>query len=366
MPVARRRTSSSWLGLVEEAFRSRQRRFQPTRSVVGATTTIIPLAVGLAAGRPTLGLFASLGSLNVALEHGSGTRRDRLRWGCFVLVGSSLSVLFATWVEPWAWASVVVAFAWIALWTMFRSTGSLGAGIAFIVSAVFVIANGQPGGASEGVVRTIVFAAGGLMALVVFAAPRGWGFERTDDPAASGQPIVRQVWNGLATAWTTHRQLAIYALALGAVVATSTGLYRQFSHLAEGYWIPLAALAVLQPDEHGTRLKAIQRSFGTLVGIALAAGLLLLSHNQAVLVAGVFVAALALFGAKDIGYHWFVAFLTPTVIMMLAASGANGTALLGPRLFNNFCGMVLALLAALLFGFVRKLVRRHRTDRARP
>jgi hypothetical protein len=73
--------------LVREAFRTEEHGLAWRAGIAGAVATIGPLAVGIAAGQPALGLIAAIGGLNTSLcVPGSGLR-SRLWWGSLAAVG---------------------------------------------------------------------------------------------------------------------------------------------------------------------------------------------------------------------------------------------------------------------------------------
>ena len=85
-------------------------------------------------------------------------------------------------------------------------------------------------------------------------------------------------------------------------------------------------LAVLQPDEHASGVRAVQRATGTLVGTALIALLLVVTGEQWLMVAGQGIAAFGLFALFARGYFWLVVLLTPTVLLTISAVDYQGVA----------------------------------------
>src|SRR5512132_2608070 len=65
-----------------------------------------------------------------------------------------------------------------------------------------------------------------------------------------------------------------HALRLALSVGAGTALYVVIG-LKHGYWVPLTTLAILQPSEHGTRVRSVQRAAGTLAGAALIVAIVL-------------------------------------------------------------------------------------------
>jgi hypothetical protein len=78
-------------------------------------------------------------------------------------------------------------------------------------------------------------------------------------------------------------------------------------------------LAVLQPNEHASGVRAVQRAVGTLVGTALIALLTIATGDEWLMVTGQGIAAFGLFALFARGYFWLVVLLTPTALLTLSA-----------------------------------------------
>ena len=86
-------------------------------------------------------------------------------------------------------------------------------------------------------------------------------------PAATPLPEVLVLGaRQLRRAVTGDALLRAHALRLATIIAATTLVY-QLLGLEHGYWVPLTVLAVLQPDEHASDVRAVQRAAGTLVGV---------------------------------------------------------------------------------------------------
>jgi hypothetical protein len=104
--------------------------------------------------------------------------------------------------------------------------------------------------------------------------------------------------------------LRAHALRLAVAVAASTLVYRAIG-LPHGYWVALTTLAILQPGEHATRVRVLQRAVGTLGGAALIIVITLAIDERWLLVAGAAAAAFWRYALDDRGYFWLVVLLTP-------------------------------------------------------
>ena len=324
-----------WQVAEHKAFAVESRDIDYLAALLGSLLSSVPLAIGVATGHRTLGLFASLGGLNVALGLSSGSRTTRLKWGFLAFVGSTIGVALATLLHNSTWLSVVVTLLWVGCWALLRVLGPAGILVAFINSAVFIIVNGQSAGLSDVIPRTAAYGVGGAIALVpilliVRPRPENEVWSNTVE------------WSKIKTAVTSWNPVRRHALRAGIIVGLGTALYRIFN-VTQGYWIPLSTVAVIQPDGNSTRTRAIQRALGTLAGVAIAAVVVAFTHSEVVLVLCVFLCSGALFALKDRGYHWLVILLTPTVIFMLSAVTFEGWQLIQARVVDNAIGIALAL-----------------------
>ena len=371
--------AGEWRRAWHRAFRSQRAEVDVRSAVLGALITGVPLAVGVATGHETLGLFASLGGLNVALGLSAGTRADRLRWGLVALVGASIAVAIATMASGLGWLLVLMTFVWVAAWALVRAAGPAGIVVAFVNSAVFIIVGGQTATVSDALPRTIAFAAGGIASLGLFLALATPGSDAASgdssgmegatapeaqpgpdpvpvpDPGPASEPAPGPSLGSLRAALAADPRNIRYATRAGVVIAVATA-FELAVGLTQGYWVPLAGVAVIQPDARATRVRAVQRAAGTMIGVAVAAVAVGVTRNQGVLVAMVFVASGGLFALKERGYHWLVILLTPTVIIMLAAVSSSRWTLIESRVIDNAIGIVLVLVLLAGWDYV---ARRH-------
>lgn len=70
-----------------EAFRVERRGVDLRAGLAGAIATCAPLAIGVAANEPEIGVTACFGGLNGALAVPRGTLRERLGWGAGASLG---------------------------------------------------------------------------------------------------------------------------------------------------------------------------------------------------------------------------------------------------------------------------------------
>ncbi|HKB56357.1 MAG TPA: FUSC family protein [Lacunisphaera sp.] len=122
-----------------------------------------------------------------------------------------------------------------------------------------------------------------------------------------------------------------------------------YCDIERGYWLPLTALVVLQPEYGATRLRAGQRVLGTFAGSLFASLLLWLTLPPAVLLAAM---AVTMFGFAfwlKRNYTIAVFFITLFVVLITEAATKVTIAFTVERLAATAAGGLLALLAAQLF-----------------
>ncbi|MDP4672095.1 MAG: FUSC family protein, partial [Solirubrobacteraceae bacterium] len=325
--------------VADEVFRVADHEIDWSIAVAGMFAVALPLLTGLALGEATLGLLGALGGLNVALVVPGREVSDRWSWGLLCLVGSVVAIALADITQPSIAASVVATFVWTSAWSTLRVAGKHGALTGFALGAVFIITNGlpaQPLGQAAAAV-----AVGGTVALVLMLI-------------AGGGPVPKQgeeTWPGIgATLSTVWSRFAIspvlrhHALRIGLTTAASVLAYRLID-LTYGYWVTLTILAILQPDPHASRIRSIQRSTGSLVGITVAAVFVYLTGDPWVLAAAASLMALGLFATRERSYHWLVMLLTPTALLMISSVFYSGIGIAGYRVLNTVLGILIALAA---------------------
>ena len=329
----------------DEVFRVGESEIDWGIAVAGMLAVAIPLFVGLAVGEPTIGLLAALGGLNVALVMPGHEVSDRWPWGLLCLAASIVAIALANIMQPSIAASVVATFVWIGAWSTLRVAGKHGALAAFAIGAVFIVTNGLPPQPLGPAVAAV--AVGGAVGLC-------WMLIAGGGPAPKGGETT---WPGvrvtLAAAWSRLQLSPVlrhHALRIALATSASVLAYRLVD-LSFGYWITLTILAILQPDPHASRIRSIQRSTGSFIGITIAAVFIYLTGDAWVLAAAASLSAFALFAMRERSYHWFVMLITPTALLMISSVFYSGVGLAGYRVLNTVLGILIALAASwLLWG----------------
>ncbi|WP_233617580.1 FUSC family protein [Actinomadura sp. WAC 06369] len=170
--------------------------------------------------------------------------------------------------------------------------------------------------------------------------------ERPAD-APPGSPV-----RALTTALAGARHSLVLASSARTAVCTAAALAVAYAAgLAQPYWVAIAVCAVLMGQNlAGTWQRALNRSAGTVVGIALA-GLLLPLHPHGAAVAvivGVLQFAVELLVARN--YALAVVFITPLTLLLVEAGhpGASPLPFVAARLGNTLLGCAFGVLGGYL------------------
>jgi hypothetical protein len=328
-----------------EAFRVERRGVDLLAGLAGAVATCTPLALGIAADEPDIAVAASFGGLNAALAVPRGALRERLGWGAGATLLCCVAVALATAVQDSVVGSATVAFAWVGLTPFLRTFGPVGGLTGFVAGAIFVITNGIPAGTLDVGMRVLWFLAGSVAGTLLMVAAYARDAPPPSRPAVPLADVLTRGALQLRRAATGDGLLRAHALRVAAVVAATTLLYQSlgFEH---GYWVPLTVLAVLQPEEHASGVRAVQRAAGTLVGTAVIAMFTIATGEVWVMVAGQGIAAYGLFALHARGYFWLVVMLTPTALLAVSAVDYQGDAVALERAAWSALGILLALAIA--------------------
>ena len=333
------------MGVWAEAFRVERRGLDVRAGLAGAVASCAPLALGVATGEPAIGVTACFGGLNAALAVPRGSLRERAGWGAGAALACCVSVAVATAVQGSVAASVAAAFAVTGLAAFLRTFGPNGGLTGFVVGAIFVITNGIAAGSLDVAERVLWFGLGSLGGLVLMVAAYA---RHAPPPAAGATPLPEVLVRGarrLRRAVTDDALLRAHALRLASIVA-ATMLLDRLLGLQHGYWVPLTVLAVLQPNEHASDVRAVQRAAGTVVGTALIALVTIATGNEWLMVACQGIAAFGLFALFARGYFWLVVLLTPTALLTVSAVDYQGVAVAVERAGWSALGIALGLTIA--------------------
>ncbi|MFI6152040.1 FUSC family protein [Kitasatospora sp. NPDC051170] len=151
---------------------------------------------------------------------------------------------------------------------------------------------------------------------------------------------------------------ARYGLRVALCIAVGEAVTANYP-LSKSYWVPMTIAFVLKPDLGSVFLRAVSRSIGTVLGVAVTAALLSLTTDAwalTVIAAGC-VALLPYATAAHYGLNTVV--MTPMALVLLQLGGQSGAAEFWPRVLDT----ALASAIVLLFGYLLWPERpRHRIE----
>ncbi|WP_150958901.1 FUSC family protein [Microbacterium testaceum] len=303
----------------------------------------IPLLVLLALGRLDLSVYASFGAF-AALYGRTDLPRTRVRMQAVagsvlvscMLVGTALSALATPAIASVAvvalLAAVVTLFAYRAQW---HPPGAL-----FAVFAAGATASFPATGATF---LTVLLVGGAsvlwsLLVTTVFVLARRGSWRR---PARTRPPIGSVAWEMTAT------------VGVAALLAGIAGVLLIGTHW---YWAMVGAVAAVGGAHVTARLiRGVQRLVGTLLGVAIAAGLLALDLPPWVvlLVAVALQAGAELFVGRNYGIAML--FITPLALLMVSlASPVAPEMLLRDRVIETVIGVAVGTLVAIVSAGLRR------------
>ena len=335
-----------------EAFQVERRGIDYRAGLAGGIATTAPLALGVALGEPEIGATACFGGLNASLGVPRGTLRERVGWGAGAALACCASTALTTSVQDSTAASVVACLLLVALAAFLRTFGSTGGLTGFVISAIFVIMNGFPAAPLDTGERVLWFALGSLVGVVLMVAAYAREAPPPDPDATPLATVLARGARQYREAIAHDAALRGHALRLASIVAGTLLLARTLD-LEHGYWIPLTILAVLQPEEHASGVRAIQRGTGTLVGTAVIVVITIATGAQWLMITAQAFAAFGLFALFSRGYFWLVVLLTPTALLTLGAVDYQGDSDALQRAAWSAVGIVIGLTVAELWWRLR-------------
>ncbi|MFG3165135.1 FUSC family protein [Streptomyces sp. NPDC048232] len=120
--------------------------------------------------------------------------------------------------------------------------------------------------------------------------------------------------------------------------------------VGHGYWAPIASVMVMRPDFHRTYARAVGRLAGTLVGVALATGMVQAIGPDAHLFGALAVVSAALsYTLLRTGYAYSQCFTAAYVVFLLGMGGHAWEQTVPERVVLTLLGGALAMLAYVVF-----------------
>jgi uncharacterized membrane protein YccC len=156
----------------------------------------------------------------------------------------------------------------------------------------------------------------------------------------------RRTWRELRDALSPRGPILLHAVrvSLLAVIAMTIGRTLTPAHPT---WVPVTALAVLQPYLGATVVRAAERVIGTILGAAVALVLMTAVHSHTILAVLLFPLCVVAVMTRPRSYRLFVLFLTPVFLLITDPRNANWHAA-AARILDVGLGGVLAFVAAII------------------
>ncbi|WP_409234743.1 FUSC family protein [Streptomyces sp. PA5.6] len=176
-------------------------------------------------------------------------------------------------------------------------------------------------------------------------------------PTATPTPLLRPTLFALVPAAVRavrgelrhESPIARHAIRVTAVAAAGY-LLGHWLPLGHGYWAPMASVMVMRPDFSQTYSRAVARFGGTLVGVALATGLVQLAHPGTGLSAALAVlCAGMMYLLMRTGQVAAQACVAAYVVFLLGMGGQQWTQTVPERVVLTLLGGVLAMIAYALY-----------------
>ncbi len=146
-----------------------------------------------------------------------------------------------------------------------------------------------------------------------------------------------------------------YTAVITATCAVATWVVLTWAPQSNASWLLMTLIVVVQVGPQATLSKTLQRVSGTVLGGALAAGLVaLMPAGPALAVIGLVAMTLAIFTATGPRYWLYSFFLTPAIVLL---SGADDAAAVdSARVGYTVLGGAMALAAILISGWIRDML----------
>jgi hypothetical protein len=253
----------------------------------------------------------------------------------------AVSAIETTWL---ALATMVFAFAYGMAGAISNSAGWIG-----LQCCIFLlVSSAVPLHGGDLLDRGVGIVAGGLLqSLLMFIF---WQFT---PPAQStfftnpnaGPPVeLAAQWRILRSNLTIRSGIFRHALRLSIAALVSVEVYHRMQ-FASGYWIPMTALIILNPELFHTTHRAIARGAGTILGAVLSSLVAsLLRPEQWLLVLLVVVFVGAAYALQFVNYSAFATVLTGYIVFLLAINHLPEHEVVLHRVWATLIGGAIAML----------------------
>jgi hypothetical protein len=288
--------------------RARQECTHLEPALRAAAAVALCVVVGQLWGRTAVGLVMAVGARRVAIANPGGTATSRGANMAIAVVVGALAAFAGTLVGHSLAASTLGMFVlgWVA--GMARSRSEAAGRLASSPAILFTLAQILPGDTGMALQRGLAVGVGGAVAGVFLVAgyPKGWL-----------RLAARRTRAGAQFLWRATRSTEgdmRFGLALAATVSACLFVVRALD-LPRGYWVVVSVLVVFRPEQAATRRRGLDRLYGTLLGCALAIGLVFLVRAPWLADVMLFLLMVGFFRLLPVAYGWSLAFFTPALVL---------------------------------------------------
>lgn len=157
--------------------------------------------------------------------------------------------------------------------------------------------------------------------------------------------LTRQTYEPLLIKEHLSLQSPIFRHSIRVVLAIMMGmLIGHFFEIPQTYWILLTIFVIMRPAYALTKLRSKQRTTGTLIGAALAGGLVFLFREQAYLIILTFITLTLAFTYVQHNYKTSATFVTIAIILIYVLLTSNAFEVIQFRILDTLIGAGISLL----------------------
>ena len=156
--------------------------------------------------------------------------------------------------------------------------------------------------------------------------------------------LFNQAWRTFTKALTPTNDTFKHATRVSTCMLIAYSI-QQGLDLTQGFWLLLTVLFVCQPSFSETRKRFVQRTIGTLAGIAIAYPLILFVDSIALQISFLVLSAFLFFCYLRTNYGLSVVFITVFVVFVFNLLTGTGVEILPSRIIETLFGSALSFLA---------------------
>lgn len=158
-----------------------------------------------------------------------------------------------------------------------------------------------------------------------------------------GPQTLREAWERISIQLTPRSSRFRHAIRLALALMAGYGVLH-LVHPRHGYWILLTTLLICQPSYGATRMRMLQRVFGTVLGVVIGWTVLRLLPDAPWQLLLIVLSGVVFFAARLRRYTMATAAITLFVVLCFNQAG-NGYDVMWPRLLDTLIGAAIAALS---------------------